>query len=225
MNAILLAGGFGTRLRPLTDTIPKCLVPIKGKPLLQIWIENLYDSGVNKILINTHYLAEQVNTFISGLDKKYQLSIVHEPVLLGTAGTLRMNHDFFEDKDGMLIHADNYCLADFRAFIQAHNNKPAGCRMTMMTFETETPEQCGIVQTNEEGIVEAFYEKVKNPPGNLANGAIYILTNELIRDITFDTAIDFSTEVLPRLINKIYSYKTNDILADIGTPESYALYK
>ena len=117
MKTILLAAGFGTRLRPLTDTIPKCLVPIKGKPLLQIWLERLTESGFDKFLINTHYLSNQVNDFVYSSKFKDKCILKNEIKLLGTAGTLLANLDFIGEDECMLVHADNYCLANFSDFI------------------------------------------------------------------------------------------------------------
>ncbi|MEO8172132.1 MAG: nucleotidyltransferase family protein [Sediminibacterium sp.] len=224
MRAILLAAGLGTRLRPLTDTIPKCLVPIKGKPLLQIWLEHLSEAGVDSFLVNTHYLSGEVQKFIAGSIYHDRIIQVHENELLGTAGTLMANMDFFEGEDGMLIHADNYCLADFREFIEVHRNRPAECIMTMMTFQTQNPSSCGIVELDEKNIVQGFHEKVANPPGNLANGAVYIFSNDLLKLMynDFPKASDFSTEVLPHLTGRIYSYETKETFIDIGTPETYA---
>ena len=108
MRAVLLAAGLGTRLRPLTDRIPKCLVPIKGKPLLDIWCESLLSSGVERILINLHYMHEVVESHIQGSGYKTHVQTVFEPVLLGTAGTLVANNEFFKGDDGILVHADNY---------------------------------------------------------------------------------------------------------------------
>lgn len=223
MRAILLAAGMGIRLRPLTNTIPKCLVPIKGKPLLSIWLERLAASGVGPFLVNTHYLAEQVERHINRSPYRNQVELVYEENLLGTAGTLFANLDFFNGEDGMLIHADNYCLANFRAFEQAHKQRPPGCVMTMMTFRTATPSSCGIVELDRRGVVVRFHEKVAMPPGNLANGAIYILSAEmqqiLAKDLTH--AIDFSTEVIQSFMGQIYTYEAREIFLDIGTLESY----
>ena len=91
MRAILLAAGYGTRLRPLTNTIPKCLVPIKGVPLLQIWLERLTNAGIGPFLINTHYLPKEVEGFAESSRYRDQVTLVHEPELLGTAGTLIAN--------------------------------------------------------------------------------------------------------------------------------------
>ena len=94
MRAILLAAGLGTRLRPITDTIPKCLVLIHGKPLLQIWLEKLTEVGIGPFLINTHYLHKQVEKFIEESEFSEQVELVYEEKLLGTAGTLSKNIDF-----------------------------------------------------------------------------------------------------------------------------------
>lgn len=224
MRAILLAAGCGTRLRPLTNKIPKCLVPIKGRPLLDIWLERLTQAGVGPFLINTHYLAEQVETFIEFSSYREQVSLVRERQLLGTAGTLVANLDFFQGEDGMLIHADNYCLADFRAFVRAHRQRPAECVMTMMAFRTDTPASCGIVELDDRGVVVGFHEKVAAPPGNLANGAVYILSVELLERMKKDlhAVQDFSTEVLHRFVGRIYVHETSEVFLDVGTPEAYA---
>lgn len=223
MRAILLAAGLGTRLRPLTNTIPKCLVPIKGKPLMEIWLERLTQAGMGSFLVNTHYLAKQVETFIEASPYREQIRLVHELELHGTAGTLIENLDFFQGEDGMLIHADNYCLADFFAFEQAHLKRPPECVMTMMTFRTDTPSTCGIVELDDRGVVIGFHEKVANPPGNLANGAVYILSAELLGMMgkELHAVTDFSTEVLHRFVGQIFTYETKETFVDIGAISAY----
>jgi mannose-1-phosphate guanylyltransferase len=222
MKVILLAAGFGTRLRPITNKIPKCLVPIKGKPLLQIWLENLTKSGLNSFLINTHYLHLEVEKFVFNSEYKNLCSLFYEEELLGTAGTIIRNLDFANNEDLLVIHADNYCLQDMKTFIDAHNSRPNGCLMTMMTFRTENPSSCGIVEIDEHSIVKRFFEKVDNPPNNLANGAVYILSKEFLTEIKdrFDFN-DFSTQVIPNYCSKIFTFETNDIFIDIGTLESF----
>ncbi len=223
MRALLLAAGLGTRLRPITDKIPKCLVPIQGKPLLEIWLDKLCEAGVQEFLVNTHYLAGQVEEFISISRHQKLVTVVNEPNLLGTAGTLHKNIDFFRGQDGMLIHADNFCLANFGAFQRAHRNRPTECLVTMMTFDTDMPSLCGIIEQDERGVVIGFHEKVDRPPGNLANGAIYLLSSEFfqILETEFRDASCFSTQILPKMMGRIYTYKTNAPLIDIGSPETY----
>jgi len=223
LKTILLAAGFGTRLRPLTNNIPKCLVPIKGKPLLQIWLERLSDADFKEFLINTHYLSKQVNDFIDNSKFKNKCIIKYEKTLLGTAGTLLSSLDFIGEDECMLVHADNYCLADFKDFIKVHNKRPKNCLMTMMTFRTDNPSTCGIVEINKKNVVTHFHEKVKNPPGNLANGAIYILSPELLIILKndYNLATDFSNDILNHFLGKIYTYETKNIFIDIGSIENY----
>jgi mannose-1-phosphate guanylyltransferase len=224
MRALLLAAGFGTRLRPLTYNIPKCLVLIRGKPLLGIWLERLTEAGHGPFLVNTYYLPEQVEAYINNSKYCKLVELVREPVLRGTAGTLIDNLEFFKGEDGLLIHADNFCLAHLSEFERAHQYRPKECLMTMMTFRTESPSKCGIVELDSRGVVTGFHEKVTSPPGNLANGATYILSSEFLTRIKheFYTATDFSNEVINNFIGKIYSYETNELFLDIGTPESYS---
>jgi len=222
MRALLLAAGLGTRLRPITDTVPKCLVPIGGKPLLQIWLERLTEAGFGPFLINTHYLHEQVEEFIETSEFKNQVTLVYEPELLGTAGTLVKNVDFFQGEDGMVLHADNYCLADLAEFRAAHENRPDGCEITMMTFRADDPKTCGIVEIDEQGVVVEFHEKVDNPPGDLANGAVYIFSKNLLENLkaTNPMQMDISIDILPKNLGKIASFLVKETFIDIGRHEA-----
>jgi len=225
MRAILLSGGFGTRLRPLTDNTPKCLMKIGGKPLLEIWLDNLTASGVENFLINTHYLHEQVEEFVCNSKYKNKITLAYEKILLGTAGTLIKNLSFFNDDDGILIHADNYSMENFRLFINAHKNRQNQCLMTMMIFRANNPSECGVVELDSNGIVTGFYEKVDLPPSDLANGAVYILSRKIINEIDqkYNKVSDFSTQIIPDFVGKIFTFETKKPFIDIGTIENYYL--
>ncbi len=223
LRALLLAAGLGTRLRPLTLTTPKCLIEIGGTPLLGHWLQQLETIGCDATLVNTHYLKDQVDAFLnSWLKNAMSLEAVHETKLLGTAGTLLANKDFFKDSTGLLIHADNATNADLTAFLSAHRNKPSHCLLTMLTFNSKKPSQCGIVEKDSEGIVQAFHEKVKEPPGNCANGALYLFDSPFLEWLQKlgPEINDFSTEILPRLIGRINTWHTNSPFIDIGTIEA-----
>ena len=224
MKALLLAAGLGKRLRPITDSTPKCLVPVNGKPLMEYWLEKFCKAGVKPVIINLHYLADQVETFIeSGVYKK-NIKMVYEKELLGTGGTLLKNRVFFDDDPIMLVHGDNLSVFDMNAFINAHDLRPDKCEITMMTFEAQTPESCGIVELDQDNVVIAFHEKVKNPPSNLANGAVYILEPSIfdfLESLGKET-IDFSTEVLPCYLGRIFTFHNDQYHRDIGTMESYS---
>jgi mannose-1-phosphate guanylyltransferase len=225
MRALLLAAGLGTRLRPITDHVPKCLVPVHGKPLLGYWLDLLLPAAIERILLNTHYLPERVREFVGTSPWKERISMVHEDVLLGTGGTVLKNRDFFGDSPFLVAHADNLTQFDPAAFIACHHRRPAGVDITMMTFDTDAPQTCGIVEEDLNGVVTAFHEKVANPPGNRANAAVYIFEPvvvdfmaELGREI-----IDLSTDVIPHYMGRICTFHNRGYHRDIGNPESLRL--
>tara|TARA_S200000501_G_C20836066_1_gene749422 strand:+ start:1055 stop:1765 length:711 start_codon:yes stop_codon:yes gene_type:complete len=222
LKAILLSAGIGSRLMPLTKDKPKCLMRIGNKPLLGIWLDKLKDLGCTDVLINTHYHAEQVNEFLNHYkSKSIKINVVHEEVLMGTAGTLLKNKNFVDDNT-LLIHADNFTSCNLKGLIKAHNKKNKTCLITMLTFTTNKPSSCGVVLVDSKGIVEEFHEKVKNPPSNLANGAIYVIDKDFISWLVSkkNNPFDFSNDVLPHLTGKIQTWLTDEFFIDIGTPDS-----
>jgi len=223
MRALLLAAGLGTRLKPLTNFLPKCLVPIHGRPLLDYWLELLVSSGVTEILINTHYLSPMVVEFVSECSWKEYLTIVYEETLLGTGGTILMNRAFFKNEPFIVAHADNLTIFDVKKFIDSHKHRQPETVMTMMVFETDDPQSCGIVDVDNQGVVKNFYEKVPNPPGNQANAAVYIFESNIIEYLEKlgNIEIDLSTEVIPHLIGRISTYFNFLYHRDIGNLTSW----
>ncbi len=225
MRALLLAAGLGTRLRPITDRVPKCLVPIHGKPLLGYWLDMLLPDNCGRILVNTHHLPQAVREFIARSSWRNSVDIVHEDVLLGTGGTVLKNRGFFAGGPFMVVHADNLTRFNVGAFIRAHANRPEGVDITMMTFDTDTPQSCGIVELDDRRVVTGFHEKVANPSSNHANAAVYVFQPPVIDFLGSlgKEVIDISTEVLPRYLGRILAFHNSDYHRDIGTPESLAL--
>lgn len=224
MKALLLAAGLGTRLRPITNTIPKCLVKINKKPLLEYWLENLSKIGVNEFLINTHYFSDKVQEFVENSNFKKNITLVHEKELLNTGGTLLANKDFFiKEEEFFLIHADNLCFCNFEDFVRTHKKTQDIYDITMMLFETPTPKSCGIVELDSRNIVQKFHEKVENPPSNLANGAVYICNNTIFDYLESlnKKDIDFSLDVIPNFLGRINTFLNSVYHRDIGTVESY----
>ena len=223
LRALLLAAGLGTRLRPLTLQTPKCLVTIGGEPLLGHWLRQLEEAGCEAVLVNTHYLADQVVAYLANWKgRPMAVERVHEPELLGTAGTLAANREFFAGATGLLIHADNAMEGELSGLLAAHDQRPSGCLLTMLTFLSEQPSSCGIVETDGQGVVQGFHEKVVMPPGNCANGALYAFDQPFLdwfcrMDPTIN---DFSTGVIPRLMGQIYTWPASGAYLDIGTPQA-----
>lgn len=220
MKALLLAAGCGTRLSPLTDFLPKCLMPIKGYPLLEYWLHDMNTLGLKDILINLHYLPEQVEEYLENSDYKQLVITSIEKKLLGTAGTLKKHMEYFYGNTVLVVHADNLCISDLMAFVNYHSTqRPKKTVMTMMTFATDDPSSCGIIEVDENNTVIDFHEKVNNPPSNNANAAVYLIENEVlefIKNIDSET-IDFSTEVIPHFLGKIAVWQNKGVHIDIGT--------
>ena len=224
MKALLLAAGEGTRLRPLTLTTPKCLVDIGGKPLLGHWLDALRESrAFEHAIVNTHYLADHVEAFIREGTHAVWVTTSHEAELLGPGGTLMFHRRALAESDFLVAHADNFSLIDWPGFIAAHQGRPRGCVGTMMTFETDDPRSCGIVEMDAAGVVTAMHEKVEQPPGRLANAAVFLFSPgvfDIISDAENKAVFDLSLDVVPRLFGRLATYQNRLYHRDIGTPAS-----
>jgi mannose-1-phosphate guanylyltransferase len=219
---LLLAAGVGSRLAPITATTPKCLVMINGRPLLDYWLELLFEAGIERVLINTHYLSEQVDAHVRASRWAPRIDLVHEAELLGTGGTVLANRAWFQGQPFVLAHADNLTDFDVAGLIAAHRTRPSGHLMTMLGFRTDDPRSCGILELDDRNTVVAFHEKVEHPPGDLANGAVYVFEPEVIEAIgSLGTpVVDLSTQIIPRFLGRIFCVETSGYHRDIGTLES-----
>jgi mannose-1-phosphate guanylyltransferase len=224
MKALLLAAGLGTRLRPLTDNTPKCLVPIGGRPLLDYWLHSLFSNGIESILINLHYHEKLVLNFLNKSQFKDRIDTVYEPELLGTAGTIAKNLEYFKGEKFLVAHADNFCVCNFNDFKAAHNSRPPETKITMMTFNSPNPEQCGVIDIDENQVVQRYFEKVDNPPSGLANAAVYIFEDEVGKFCSKLSTknSDVSLHVVPKFLGRIFAWQNINYHIDIGTPENYA---
>ena len=227
LRALLLSAGYGTRLRPITDNKPKCLLEINNKPIIEHWLAKLEEIDCERVFINTHYLFEDVTKFIQSRKKSSMIiETKYEKELLGTAGTLINNYSFFKDSTIIMIHVDNMTNFDIQNILDFYNYKEEDNSLfTMLTFKTDKPSSCGVVVTDEKMILREFHEKVKTPPTNIANGAIYIFDYDFLKKLKKEmpSAKDFSKEVIPNYLGLIKTYFTDETFIDIGTPESLSL--
>jgi len=219
MKAFLLAAGKGTRLRPITDTVPKCLVDICGTPLLSIWFDLLVEAGVTEALINTHHLPEAVRDFVRNkTPSSLKIRLAHEEELVGSAGTIKHNRDFVAgDEEFMVIYADNLSSLSLVDFISYHRRKKS--IFTMGLFRADAPKECGIASMDADGRIVKFIEKPKEPESNQANAGIYVMRTSLINDIPDKPLADFGFDLIPGLVGKMYGYPIPDYYIDIGTLE------
>lgn len=222
MKAVLLIAGLGTRLRPLTDSAPKCLLPINGVPLLSIWFEKLLAAGVTEVLINTHWLAGLVSQFVTeSTPAGLRVKVFYEPTLLGSAGTLAANRDFCSQGPFFIIYGDNLSDVDLADLYASHmQQRPL---LTLGTFETEFPQRCGIAEIDSEGVVQGFVEKPEKPRSNLAAAGIYMAEPEIFDyfpEHSNSSVLDLGFDVIPKLIGQMRNYSISQLI-DIGTPENY----
>jgi mannose-1-phosphate guanylyltransferase len=220
-NVLLLAAGLGTRLRPLTETVPKCLVPIAGKPLVDYWFDAIEAAGLRDVLLNTHHLREAVRAHLDALSASRPLRLVetYEPKLLGSAGTVHANRAWADDVDDcLLIYGDNLSRVDLARLLEFHRSHDDP--MTMMVFRTPYPKQCGIAELDASGRIVEFVEKPEHPKSDLANAGVYVLSADAYREIADRNAFDIGFDILPTFVGRMRGYVFDGYHRDIGNLDS-----
>ncbi len=224
MQAVILAGGKGTRLYPLTSRTPKPMVNLFNKPVIEHTIDLLKRHGIHDIIITAAYKADQIIDHFGGGSKwgvNIQYSLEDTP--LGTAGGLRRMQPLLNDTF-LIISGDAVTDFDLKAALDFHKTKSAIA--TMLLYEVDNPSQFGIVESAPDGKISHFIEKPSPSETftNTINTGIYILEPEVISYIPYDTACDFSRNVFPRLLQNqepFYSYRTEGYWCDVGSLAQY----
>jgi mannose-1-phosphate guanylyltransferase len=217
LRALILAGGYGTRLGKLTKTIPKALIKVGGTPIIDRAIQKLTEIGITEITINTHYLNEMVTDHLVTKFPNLNLRIVFEPKLLGTAGTLKANIDWLATDDFIVMHGDNFFTDNLFGLVS--REMEPGILIRACTFITDSPQNSGIFTISKENRVESFYEKQYEVKSVIANAAIYRFSQE-IRNYILNlgpSQTDISIDVIPNILNKIDLVELNGDFIDIGT--------
>jgi mannose-1-phosphate guanylyltransferase len=227
LKAVILAAGAGTRLRPLTDTCPKPMLPIAGRPLLAHTLDWLQSNGVVEVALNLHHLPDVVREGLGdGSAWGMALRYSYEPTLLGTSGAVRAIAERYPgwfDQTFLLLYGDmlfDIALADVRAFHAARS-----VALTMVLKHTATPQSQGMVEIDADSRVLRFVEK---PPdwdgGDLANAGVYLCEPSILPAIPPGVS-DFGHDIIPALIMggaAVYGRLVEGYLLDIGTPDAYA---
>jgi mannose-1-phosphate guanylyltransferase len=224
MKAVLLVGGEGTRLRPLTCNTVKAMVPIVNRPFLEHLLGYLGSHGVDDIVVTLCYLPGRIESrFGNGSESGVKLAYVMEETPLGTAGAVK-NAESHLDGAFFVFNGDIITNIDLRAMLSFHQERNAVA--TIALTPVENPSAYGVVETASDGRVKRFIEKP--PPGqaptNLINAGIYILEPAVLRGIPQATPCMFERYVFPTLLSEgaaVFAYPTTDYWIDIGTPEKY----
>ncbi len=226
MKALILIGGFGTRLRPLSCTRPKALFPIINKPLLQWTYEKLAGNGVDEVILAVNKLTEfhikQQRLCKCGLTVKFS----HDPpkMPLGTAGPIKKAEKQLGHEDPFLVlNGDLITDISYREILKAHSEGKAVA--TIALHEAEDPNRYGVAELAGENRIKRFVEKPPKgmEPTNLINAGVYVFSPRIFDYIPSGRAVSMEREIFPRLAeeNALYGYKTSGMWIDIGKPEEY----
>lgn len=220
MKAFLLAAGQGTRLRPLTDHLPKCLVPIRGVPMLSIWVDTCKRFGIDQLLVNVHAHASTVRQFLRNNGHGVQVEVSEETTLLGSAGTLLANRDWVKSEPHFWIfYADVLTTANLHAMLDCHNRSRQ--LATLGLYRVPDPSRCGIASVDDAGLITGFVEKPAQPAGNLAFSGIMVASPKILDYIPEKIPCDIGFHVLPKLVHRMAAFLIDDYLVDIGTMQNY----
>ena len=220
MKAFLLAAGLGSRLRPITDTTPKCMLVIDDRPLLDIWLDAFDRAGIDEVLVNLHHLPDIVRQHVAARPGPPAVRTVFEPELLGSAGTLAANRRWV-DADEMFLacNADNLTDFDPRSLIDVHRG--GGAVATLAVFHSERPSAGGVVELDTTGTVVGFEEKPSEPVSDLTNAGMYAFHPCVLDEISGTRPADIGYDLLPRLVGRAKATIVNGYFRDVGTVDAY----
>jgi mannose-1-phosphate guanylyltransferase len=219
MKAFLLAAGVGSRLRPITDTIPKCMLPVGGQPLLGIWLDAFERAGVDEVLVNLHHLPDVVRSHLDARVGPPAVRTFFEPELLGSAGTLAANRAWVDGEEMFLAcNADNLTDFDLRSLVETH--RAHGAIATLTVFHSDRPSAGGVVELDAAGTIVGFTEKPSRPVSDLVNAGMYAFHPNLLDEIG-EPPSDIGYDLLPRLVGRAKAIPVEGYFRDVGTADAY----
>jgi mannose-1-phosphate guanylyltransferase len=221
-QALVLAGGEGTRLRPLTLTTPKPVLPLAGRPFLSFMLDWLHGHQVEEVILSLGFLSDAVHAVLGDIQSGMRLRYVHEDEPLGTAGPVRLAAD-----EGILAERflvlNGDVLTDMDLTAELAQHEQTGATGTLALVEVEDVSSYGVVPCDEEGGVLEFREKSPGPaPTNRINAGAYVLERSVVDLIPAGRAVSFEREIFPQMVgNGLYGWNGDGYWIDIGTPERY----
>ena len=221
MQALILAGGEGTRLRPLTTKVPKPVVPLANRPFISYMLDWLEGHGFDDIVMSCGFLAEGVRKVLGSGDRGgITIQYVEETEPLGTAGPVKLAEPMLQERFAVL-NGDILTDIDLSSVVRFHESR--GARVTLTLTPVEDPSSYGVILTGDDGEVQAFIEKPQGEaPSNLINAGIYVLEREVVAAIPEGRAVSFEREVFPSLVGAgLYGIERGGYWLDIGTRERY----
>lgn len=225
MKALLIAGGFGTRLRPLTYTRPKHLLPIANRPHLHHVFDLLQRHGIDEVVLLTSYMAETFDPSVEhGRARGMRVEVTHEETPLGTAGALKNAQDFIGDETFFAFNGDVLTSLDLGSVLEFHRDREA--EATIVLTPVEDPSAYGVVPTDGDGRVLGFIEKPprEEAPTNLINAGVYLMEPSVLERIPGGVEYSAERALFPDLVTegaRMFAVGTESYWMDIGTPQKY----
>ena len=220
VKAFLLAAGIGSRLRPITDAIPKCMVVIDDRPLLDIWLDAFDHAGIDEVLVNLHHLPDAVRQHLAARNGPPAVRTVFEPELLGSAGTLVANRQWVDGEEMFLAcNADNLTDFNVRSLIDTHREHDTIATLTV--FHSDRSSAGGVVELDAMGTVIGFEEKPSTPVSDLTNAGMYAFHPSVLDEVDRMPPCDIGYDLLPRLVGRARAMLVEGFFFDIGTPDAY----
>jgi NDP-sugar pyrophosphorylase family protein len=221
MNAMILAAGRGTRLGELGRTTPKVLVELDGEPLLARQIRYLKTAGIERIVLNAHHLAEQIEAFAAAHTERDDIRVVFEPELLGTAGGVRNALPLLGAEPFVVLYGDVVIDEPLACVLETHEHSCALATVTV--YESANVEGKGTVEVAPDGSVQSFREKtiIRSDQSAYINAGLYVVDPRLVRDLPTGVPLDFGHDVFPSALERgapVWAHILAAPVTDIGTP-------
>ena len=219
-EAIILAGGLGTRLRSAVPDLPKCMAPVAGKPFLHYVIAHCQQQGIEKFIFSLGYMHEHIESYLKEElpTANYQLSIEEEP--LGTGGAIRLACTKSQEKNLLALNGDTLFKINFGDLAQLHETKQADCSLSLKPMRDF--DRYGVVELNEDESIQHFQEK-KHYESGLINGGIYALRVEPFLENNFPEKFSFEKDYLEKYYQSVpmYGLAQDAYFIDIGIPADF----
>ena len=226
IKVMVMAAGVGSRLEPLTKSVPKPLVPVANKPVMDILFENLSKIGIKDVICNTYYLADKIIERYKNNNLGINFNYIKEETLSGTAGGFKKCQFFFEkDCTLVVLSADGLSNADLKHGIEIHKKSGAIATIGMKQIPMEDVPNFGVVVTDKDGYITEFQEKpaIEEAKSTFINTGIYIFDYKIFDYIPENTFYDFAKNVFPKLLAEraINTFEVKEYWSDIGTLDQY----
>lgn len=218
--AAILAGGLGTRLRPVVSDRPKVMAVVAGRPFLTRLLDQLAESGIRRTVLCTGYMGDMIRRGLGDRYRDMELVYAVEDTPLGTGGALRNAAGLVSGELLLVLNGDSYCHCDLADFIAGH--AASGVDAGMVLARVDDAARFGAVRVNAESLVESFIEKGAQTGPGWINAGVYLLPTALIREIPAGQVVSLEREVIPHIIaGGLYGYRCSGSFIDIGIPDEY----